>query len=151
MENFLIREYKENDLDQVNSLLKELDNAVESSHGFDQSKTEKIFLKMKSFPQFYKNYIAENKKKIIGFISLIVYETVYCGKTALINELIVKQDLRKKGIGKLLIQKVKDVSRTLGIEELEVSTEFSNLNARKFYSNCGFNNEYVLLNMELED
>ena len=72
------------------------------------------------------------------------------GPSGLIDELVVSESSRGRGIGKKLIEAVTEKCRELGCSEVEVSTEQSNTAARQFYKSCGFDGESVLLEMDLE-
>ncbi|MDD5601285.1 MAG: GNAT family N-acetyltransferase [Actinomycetota bacterium] len=90
--------------------------------------------------------VAVKDGDIIGFISIIFYKTLFhSGGTALINELIVSEDYRRKGVGKKLISKAIKIAKQRGMDEIEVGTEKKNIIAQSFYKKCGFNNEYILL------
>ena len=111
----------------------------------------KVFSEMERLPEVYLNLVAEVGGKVVGFISVIFYKTVFHkGGTALINELIVTQAERRKGIGKLLVQAVRDEAIKRGLDEIEVGTERTNEVAKGFYRKCGFDEEYVLLGMDLK-
>jgi GNAT superfamily N-acetyltransferase len=70
--------------------------------------------------------------------------------SGLIDELVVKETSRGSGIGKQLVQAAISRCRELGCSELEVSTEKSNVKARQFYKTCGFEEDAVLLELDLE-
>ena len=70
--------------------------------------------------------------------------------SGLIDELVVTKESRNSGIGKRLILAAADKRRELGCCEVEVSTEKSNTKARGFYQSCGFDEDAVLLEMDLE-
>ena len=111
----------------------------------------KVFSEMEKLPEVYLNIVAEISGKIVGFISVIFYRTVFHkGGTALINELIITQAERGKGIGGLLVKMAQDEALDRGFDEIEVGTEKTNALAQGFYRKCGFDKEYVLLGMEFE-
>ena len=95
------------DLPSVVALMNEL---REVAHGeeINFGDVSKVFLEMAKLPEVYLNMVAETSGKVVGFISVIFYKTVFHrGGTALINELIVTQTERGKGIGQLLVQTAK--------------------------------------------
>ena len=71
-------------------------------------------------------------------------------RDALINELVVSQAYRGRGIGQALVAKARDEALSRGMDEIEVGTEQDNLAARSLYQKCGFDQEYVLLGLEFE-
>jgi len=91
-------------------------------------------------------------EEVVGLIHFFIRPTlIHTGPSALIDELVVAKTHHGRGIGSQLISKVVDMCRDFGCEELEVGTETSNTKARKFYRQCGFDREAVLLEMEIED
>ena len=98
----------------------------------------------------YKNYVAKSDNKIVGFISMVFYKTCFHpGGTALINELIVAQKYRGKGIGKSLLERAIKVAVDNSSNEIEVSTTNDNEAAIRFYQRNGLIDESILLGKEL--
>jgi len=140
MTDIQTRNLKISDSDAIVSLLIELGNVTSSLDNFDKDSVNHIFKEMNRFPEIYYNIIAEIDNTIVGFISLILYKIPFHkGGTVLINELIVNKDHQGKGIGKLLINKVKEIAKANKMNEL-VGTQKENLDAQKFYRKCGFSN-----------
>jgi GNAT superfamily N-acetyltransferase len=111
---------------------------------------ESLFREMNGNPRIYQNWVAVEGERVVGFLSLIFYKTLFHeGGTALINELVVEQDRRGQGVGRLLIERAVAEARQRGMDEIEVGTEKGNAAAQRFYRNSGFDEEYVLLGMEL--
>lgn len=52
-------------------------------------------------------------------------------------------------MGRLLIERAVEEARRGGMDEIEVGTEKGNAAALRFYRSNGFEEEYVLLGMEL--
>ena len=50
----------------------------------------------------------------------------------------ILEECRKLGIGKQLFLKFKKICKKNNISELKVVASYDNLNAIKFYKNCGF-------------
>lgn len=144
-----IRSCQSKDLEFVIHLMNELQEVAKSASDFIEEDMIKIFEEMEKKPEIYYNVIAEADGIVAGFISVIFYKTLYHnGGTALINELVINQDYRGNGIGKILVQKVKEEAIKRGMDELEVGTEITNKAAQNFYKKCGFDEEFILLGME---
>jgi ribosomal protein S18 acetylase RimI-like enzyme len=82
--------------------------------------------------------VAEENKKIKGVIVCKIKEVknhvnIKDSKSLWIDELCVKSESQKKGIGKLLMQKAKDIARKEGCIRLELNCWEFNENAIKFY------------------
>lgn len=145
-----IRQADENDLRAIRILLKELQESTKSHHDITQIELNKLFKEMSNFPAFYSNYVAVKDSVIIGFISIIFYKTLFHkGGTALINELIISKDHRKKGVGRKLIEKAIQIAKQKGMDEIEVGAEIENTIAQSFYRESGFDSECILLGKEI--
>lgn len=146
-----IRLCKQSDLPNVISLMNELKEVASSGHQLELENVQTIFSDMEKLPEIYLNLVAEVSGKVVGFISMIFYKTIFHkGGTALINELIITQSERGKGIGHSLVQRAKEEALARGLDELEVGTEKTNEAAQQFYRKCGFNQEYILIGMEFD-
>ena len=94
--------------------------------------------------------VAREGQRIVGFINFTTRQSVlHPGLSGIVDELVVAQSARSRGIGRLLVQAAIDKCRQFGCCELEVSTEKSNAAARRFYRSCGFHEDAVLLEMEM--
>jgi GNAT superfamily N-acetyltransferase len=143
-----VRTCEKRDLKAVAGLLNELKEVADTDNDFNEEGLQIIFAAMED-PGIYLNFVAEADGAIAGFISVIFYKSLFHkGGTALINELIISDHYRGKGIGRLLIDKVKEEAISRGMDELEVGTEKTNKNAQAFYRKCGFDEEFVLMGME---
>jgi GNAT superfamily N-acetyltransferase len=67
----------------------------------------------------------------------------------MIDELVVTKEYQGKGIGKQLVLATIEKCKQLGCCEVEVSTEKTNVKARKFYRNCGFDKREILFEVDL--
>lgn len=106
----------------------------------------------RSNPGMYSNYLAEIDGEAVGFLSAVFYETPFHARgTCLINELVVGAARRGRGVGRALVEAVREEAAKRGFDEVEVGTERGNLSAQRFYRAVGFDEEYVLLGMEFEE
>ncbi|HEY41674.1 MAG TPA: GNAT family N-acetyltransferase [Dehalococcoidia bacterium] len=139
----------ESDLDEVVGLLRELADTVEEQGGIDVGiATENLAALLGDSNSHL--LVARNGGEVVGFINFTVRRTaLHAGLCGLIDELVVRANLRGSGVGRSLILAAADICRRLGCGELEVSTEKTNAAARRFYRQCGFDEDAVLLEMEL--
>ena len=145
-----IRPCEPHDLPAVCDLMAQLGEVAHATNGFDLAVIAEIFQRMAQTPEIYLNLAAVADGQVIGFISVIFYQTFFHrGGAALINELVVSREQRWSGIGRKLVQRVVDEAQARGMDEVEVGTENDNQAAQRFYHRCGFDEEYVLLGMEL--
>ncbi len=147
-----LRDLRKEDLPSLRNLLDDLHNALEHKHEINEKIINSTYTGVSKYPEIYTNYVALEENKMVGFISMVFYKTfLHKGGTALINELIVAESHRNKGIGKSLIKQAIQLAKTRGMDEIEVGTEVSNVRAQNFYIKAGFNEEYVLLGIEFEN
>ncbi|RME49553.1 MAG: GNAT family N-acetyltransferase [Chloroflexi bacterium] len=93
--------------------------------------------------------VAEEDDQVIGMITASLRPTLWhAGPVVLIDELVVDQTARGKGVGKALIEAIVEWAKKRGASEIEVSTEKDNEAAQAFYQSHGFKHESVLLEME---
>lgn len=146
-----IRACFEEDLPAVSNLLVELDKTTGEARHFDLDTMRGHFQSMQQQPQVYYNQVADLDGQVVGFISVIFYQTlIHNGGTAMINELVVSQENRGQGIGGRLVDSAHSEALARGMDELEVGVERGNLQALRFYRKTGFDREYVLLGMEFD-
>ena len=111
------------------------------------------FYKYKSNVQESTNYISEricNNESIIflaltesnnsaGFVQL--YETfgsLHLGKIIILYDLYVKEECRKHGIGKQLMEKSEEYAKSIGAKGIELSTAKDNITAQSLYEKIGY-------------
>jgi ribosomal protein S18 acetylase RimI-like enzyme len=144
-----IREARPEDLEAIVALLGELREVTSLNGPVESASVKTIFEQMLRLPDVYRNYLAEENRRIVGLISLVLYKTLlHAGGTALINELVVSQRARRRGIGRKLVEAGIAAAREQGMDEIEVGTEIDNRVARRFYRSAGFDAEYVLFGRE---
>jgi ribosomal protein S18 acetylase RimI-like enzyme len=149
MKDILIREATESDLPAIGKLLEDLTDAIDSSEGID---TE---IALKNYERLLNDggshfLMAIRAGTPVGFINFTVRQTIlHQGPSALIDELVVAEEYRGKGFGRQLVQAAIEKCRQLGCCEVEVSTEKTNLQARKFYKQCGFEERGTLFEADL--
>jgi len=149
MNNVLIRNVLEKDLPFIENLINELIASLDDKEGIEKD------LAIKNFKKILKDknsnfLIAEIDKRVVGFINFITRKTLlHSGLSGLIDELVVSQAYQNKGIGQYLIQKAIEECKKLGCCEIEVSTEYENKKAIRFYKKFGFEEKGILFEKEL--
>jgi GNAT superfamily N-acetyltransferase len=145
-----VREARLEDLDAIVSLMGQLTEVTAHHDAVTPAGVRTNLQAMLRFPENYRNYLAVENEEIVGLVSLVLYKTLlHAGGTALINELVVAEGARGRGIGGKLIEAAIAAAREQKMDEIEVGTEIDNLAARGFYKSVGFDQEYVLLGREL--
>ena len=146
-----IRYITEYDIPPIIDLLQELNKSLEDSQLIDQRLVIENLRAMEEQKDTYENLVYINDGLVIGFISLLFYRSVYHRRgTAQINELIVKEGYRDKGIGKELLEYGIRRAKEKGMDEIEIGVEKGNTRAIQFYKKNGIEEEYLLLGKEFE-
>ena len=149
MKDILIRNAKESDLPAIGKLLEDLTNAMDNTEGID------IGIAIKTCEHLLKDasshfLVAAREGTPVGFIYFTIRQTIlHRSPSALIDELVVAEEYRGKGVGKQLVLAAIEKCRQLGCCEVEMSTEKTNLKARKFYKECGFEERGMLFEADL--
>ncbi len=145
----VIVEATESDLPDMVGLLTELSSSLEQPHDLDQQELIDNCLSIIHNPLAF-ILLAKEEAKTVGLIDFSMRRTaLHRGPSALVDEIVVTQEYRGKGIGSSLLTAAIDKCRQLGCCEIEVSTEMSNEAARALYQASGFSGDAVLFEMDL--
>jgi len=149
MNDTVIRKARKSDLPAVRRLLAELTNAMDDTECVDMQVTPGTWEHLLSDARS-NLLVATARETPIGLIHFTIRQTVlHRSPSAMIDELIVTNESQGKGIGKQLVLAAIERCRQLGCCEVEVSTEQTNLKARRFYRKCGFDKEEILFELDL--
>jgi GNAT superfamily N-acetyltransferase len=86
-----------------------------------------------------KIYAAKDGAKVVAMASLLyTVSTAEGGKAALFEDLVVRPDYRKQGIGARLLEYVIEQARTDGVLRLTLLTDMQNEQAQVLYRRLGF-------------
>ena len=129
-----IRELRKQDLPAIAALLSELTYSVQSAPNQEPGEIGSLVKDMGDKPELYANYVAVEQNTLLGLISIVFYQTLFHrGGTALIIELVVSKEHRRRGIGTQLLQRAVTEAKNRGMDEIEVGTENDNTAAQAFY------------------
>jgi N-acetylglutamate synthase-like GNAT family acetyltransferase len=142
----LIRQAEETDLADVLELLKGMDG----EDGLDSGEALTIWHKMKEYP-YYKVFVVEDNKIIVGTCSLIIMENLghKGAKLAVAESMIVSQEYRGGGIGSKLMQFILAKAREENCYKLMLSSNKKRVMAHKFYEQLGFRQHGISFMVEL--
>jgi len=149
MKDILIREAKKSDLPSIGKLLEDLTSAMDDTEGIE------IGIAIKTFEHLLNDasshiLAAAMEGTPVGFINFTIRQTIlHRSPSALIDELVVAEEYQGEGVGKQLVLAAIEKCRQLGCCEVEVSTEKTNVKARKFYKRCGFEERGMLFEVDL--
>jgi ribosomal protein S18 acetylase RimI-like enzyme len=88
-------------------------------------------------------FVAMLKEKIVGFVCIfpreILDEQINEPTTvAYISDLVVSANLRKRGVGQLLMSAAEEYSKQKGASLISVNVLAANESANEFYASCGY-------------
>ena len=149
MKDILIREATKSDLPAIGKLLEDLTNAMDDTEGIDIEIAIKTCERLLNDASSY-FLVAAMEGTPVGFINFTIRQTIlHRSPSSLIDELVVAEEYQGKGVGKQLVLAAIEKCRQLGCCEVEVSTEKTNLKARKFYKRYGFEERGMLFEADL--
>ncbi|MDC1180226.1 GNAT family N-acetyltransferase [Flavobacteriaceae bacterium] len=132
----IIREAQKSDMPAVISLIKEL---AEFEKEPDEVEIDSTILVNDGFEEnsYFKCFIAENNKSIIGTAIIYNRYSTWKGRTIHLEDLIVTEKMRANGVGTLLLDKVVNYAKKLNVKRVSWEVINWNKKAIKFYLNKG--------------
>ncbi len=95
-------------------------------------------------------YVAESDGAIVGFGSLHIEPQLHhVGPAGEIQELVVHETVRSKGIGAELVSRLEQEAEKRGCVAIEVTTRKRWIDAQRFYKRMGFRQTHVNFTKEL--
>ena len=89
-------------------------------------------------------YVVERDGFVIGFASLHIEPQLHhAGLVGEIQELIVHETVRDKGIGAQLVSRLEQEAQKRGCVSIEVTTKKFRVEAQRFYEHMGFTRTHV--------
>ena len=153
-----IRQVNGNDITQVIPLLDEVAKLhfEKRSDMFKIKTHEEIKSNLEEMIQDNSNIIliAEDKQIVVGVIICKIREinnhtNLKNTKVLWINEICVKQEYRRNGIGHSLIEKAKEIAKANNCLRLELNCWELNEGAMKFYENQGLTTQKRLMEINI--
>jgi len=134
--DFVIRDAREEDMDQVFDLIKELalfvnepDTVILTTEDLQRDGYGK-------HPLFH-CFVAESNTKIIGMALIYPRYSTWKGMTVHLEDLIVKEEARGYGVGSKLFEEVIKYGKNLGVKRIEWAVLDWNEPAINFYEKNG--------------
>jgi ribosomal protein S18 acetylase RimI-like enzyme len=98
----------------------------------------------------YAAWIAELGGRPAGFVDLFVFPDLAHGRNiALVNNLVVDERFRRRGLGEELLQQAITHCRLHDVVELHLWTDANNTQAQRLYERTGFVRRAVLMELEM--
>ena len=124
----------------------------ESIYGFVNALEEIVFERDTLYHIFQKNIASDlniylvaydQSNRPVGYISCHgQYLLHHAGLVGEIQELFVQPDKRGEGIGRLLVDAVKQRARDMGMLQLEVTANIKRVDTHRFYEQQGFDHTH---------
>lgn len=124
-----IEDLKPDYLEAINRLIAQL---CTSSHTFTEAELNSLI----ASPQSHL-YALEYDEKIIGMVTLCIYQCP-TGRKAWIEDVVVDQNHRGKGYGKLMVRKAMEECQNRGNVTLMLTSRPSRIVANQLYQSLGF-------------
>lgn len=86
-------------------------------------------------------FAAESENRVIGFIHVEKYDTLYLETLANILGLAVRADSRRKGAGHLLMEAAEKWAKEVGAVGIRLNSGAERADAHNFYRSAGFISE----------
>jgi GNAT superfamily N-acetyltransferase len=136
--NIIIREADPGDIDDICRLLALLFDQ-ETDFEPDYSKQKRGVSEIISDPHKGMFFVMEVSGRIAGCVSLLfLVSTAMGGKAAILEDMIIEADVRGRGLGSLLLEKVIRFAKKRGCSRLTVLTDGGNQTAQALYRKHGF-------------
>lgn len=97
----------------------------------------------------FENIVAVLNDKVVGHLSYIIKEK-HAKRLLDIQELVIKTECRKHGIGKLLIEEAKKIAKEKDCDRIEFNCWTFNENALAVYDHMGFEKQRIMYEMKLK-
>ncbi len=146
-----IRKSRKEDMPQVLELIRELALFEKAPQEVTNTVEDMIRDGFGEQPVF-KCIVAETENKIVGMAIYYIKYSTWKGKGIYLDDIIVTQTMRNKGIGRLLFEEVLKESRDAGMNQLHWQVLDWNESAISFYKkyNPGFDDEWINCKMTKE-
>lgn len=152
-----IRKAKSEDLDPILNLNKALfDYEMQFSDQYNldwtYSETGKNYFRDRIQSESAIVLVAEENETIIGYIVCYInkYSFRRVNPIAELENMFIDEKYRREGVGKILIQEVKEEAKKKGVKRLKVEALAKNNKALKFYESQGFEDFEVILETKLD-
>ena len=133
-------------------LMMEQFNSIDN-YPFEKEKTRKILLEFLADANLGKSWVIKCNDLVIGYFVLAFgFSFEHGGRDAFIDELFLKKEFRRKGVGKLTMDFIQSEAPKFGVRVIHLEVEQHNDGGVKLYEEKGFkNNGRVLLSKKVND
>lgn len=136
--NYALRKANPSDAKRIEELFVHMLRTIYNTNevkGYEPGYLDKFFYSKKDWI-----CVAEDRGRIISFISIEVYEDegfIY------LDDLVVEKEYRNKGIGTNLILRAEEYAKEIGIREIQFHVLNTNTKAYKLYERLGYTKDIL--------
>lgn len=132
-----IRKATEDDLLSIIDLYAQPE--IDNGDVISVNEAKELFKKIASYPNYH-IYVASLENKIVGACALLIMDNLAHkgSSSAVIEDVAVDPDYQGKGIGKQMMNFVKNICKEEGCYKLSLSSNLKRMNTHKFYGSLGF-------------
>jgi GNAT superfamily N-acetyltransferase len=135
--NYKVREAKVEDAAQICGLAHELAETVGDSLSAEEAVRARLE-ELLDEPSA-RVLVAEDERGVVGGASFWIKPDLAHGDTVVeVPMLVVAEDHRRAGVGRLLMEEVRDVASDNNASQIELVATRANVTAREFYRSLGF-------------
>ena len=95
-----------------------------------------------------KTIVVLDNDKVLGHLSYLI-KTRHTSKLV-VDQLVVKEELRGMGLGKLLMDEVKKIALENNCDRIELNCWMFNTNAQAMYEHIGFDKQRMMYELKLK-
>jgi GNAT superfamily N-acetyltransferase len=135
--DIVMREANEIDLPAILALYAQLGQDDGSVLSVDEA--DRIFARFRSYPD-YRIHVAQDGDRVVGTFALLIMDNLgHLGTpSAVLEDVVVAEELRGKGIGKVMMDYANDLCRQKGCYKMTFSSNMNREAAHRFYESLGF-------------
>ena len=87
----------------------------------------------------YLMYGYEKNNELAGVITVSIrWAFFYEGKVAIIEDLVVRKEIRAKGIGTAIVREVETILHSMGLDRIELCSDLHRLQTHEFWKGLGY-------------
>ncbi len=137
MNDLIIRKAVKNDIPHLVELLRQL-FSIEEDFTFDRVKQEKGLKSLMDSPGGH-ILAAYHGERAVGMCTLqVLISTAEGGEAGLVEDMVVLEEYRQRGIGKMLMEGIVELAESLGLKRLQLLADKNNIPALDFYKKIGW-------------
>ncbi len=145
-----IRLANESDVQAIYDLIKELAIFEKAEFELQNTHEQLLFDGFKENPIYY-CIVAEENQTVVGMSFLYVRYSTWKGRVLYLEDLVVKENYRNKGIGTQLMQSTIEFAKLNGFKRIQWQVLDWNVDAIRFYKkfNAQFDAEWTNVHLNL--